>query len=92
MHNGRYAYSVSPEIVSAYDQEIPQSQTADNPMAPRGRAAQPSIPEPFARIHKLCKMAKMKMINKDLFSYALKVTWIRRFITGTCKWQDYILK
>ena len=30
------------EIVSKYDQEIPQSQTADNPMAPRGRAAQPS--------------------------------------------------
>ena len=28
--------------VSDYDQEIPQSQTADNPMAPRGRAAQPS--------------------------------------------------
>ena len=27
---------------SEYDQEIPQSQTADNPMAPRGRAAQPS--------------------------------------------------
>ena len=25
---------------SEYDQEIPQSQTADNPMAPRGRAAQ----------------------------------------------------
>ena len=25
-----------------YDQEIPQSQTADNPVAPRGRAAQPS--------------------------------------------------
>ena len=30
------------EIVSEYDQEIPQSQTADNPVAPRGRAAQPS--------------------------------------------------
>ena len=30
------------EIVSEYDQEIPQSQTADNPLAPRGRAAQPS--------------------------------------------------
>ena len=30
------------QIVSEYDQEIPQSQTADNPMAPRGRAAQPS--------------------------------------------------
>ena len=29
-------------IVSEYDQEIPQSQTADNPMALRGKAAQPS--------------------------------------------------
>ena len=28
--------------ISEYDQEIPQSQTADNPVAPRGRAAQPS--------------------------------------------------
>ena len=27
---------------SEYDQEIPQSQTADNPVAPRGRAAPPS--------------------------------------------------
>ena len=27
---------------SEYDQEIPQSQTADNPKAPRGRATQPS--------------------------------------------------
>ena len=26
------------KIVSEYAQEIPQSQTADNPMAPRGRA------------------------------------------------------
>ena len=31
-----------PKIVSEYDQEIPQSQTTDNPVAPRGRAAQPS--------------------------------------------------
>ena len=30
------------KIVSEYDQETPQSQTADNPVAPRGRAAQPS--------------------------------------------------
>ena len=30
------------KIVSEYDQEIPQSQPADNPVAPRGRAAQPS--------------------------------------------------
>ena len=29
-------------IVSEYDQEIPQSQTAEKPVAPRGRAAQPS--------------------------------------------------
>ena len=27
---------------SEYDQVIPQSQTADNPTAPQGRAAQPS--------------------------------------------------
>ena len=30
------------KIVSEYDQEEPQSQTADHPVAPRGRAAQPS--------------------------------------------------
>ena len=30
------------KIVSEYDQEIPQSQTADNPLAPRGRVTQPS--------------------------------------------------
>ena len=28
-------------IVSEYDQVIPQSQTTDNPMAPRERATQP---------------------------------------------------
>ena len=33
---------VHTKIVSEYDQEIPQSQTVDNPVAPRGRAAQPS--------------------------------------------------
>ena len=27
---------------SEYDQEMPQSQTAENPVAPRGRTAQPS--------------------------------------------------
>ena len=30
------------KIESEYDQEIPQSQTADNPIAPQGRAAKPS--------------------------------------------------
>ena len=34
--------AVHSKIVSEYDQEIPQSQTADNPVAPRGKAAQPS--------------------------------------------------
>ena len=34
--------SCTSEIVSEYDQEKQQSQTADNPMAQRGRAAQPS--------------------------------------------------
>ena len=33
---------ITAKIVSEYDREIPQSQTADNPVAPRGRAAQPS--------------------------------------------------
>ena len=32
------------------------------------------------------------MINIQAFSYALKVSWIRRLITDNCKWQDYILK
>ena len=31
------------KIVNEYDQEIPQSQTANNPMAPRGRATQPLL-------------------------------------------------
>ena len=40
------------KIVNEYDQEIPQSQTADNPVAPRGRAAQPSL---WNRLNKLPK-------------------------------------
>ena len=31
---------IKTKIVSEYDQEIPQSQTADNPVAPRGRTTQ----------------------------------------------------
>ena len=37
--------SLHSKIVSEYDQEIPQSQTADNPVAPRGRAAHQETPE-----------------------------------------------
>ena len=35
-------FHMQTKIVSEYDQEIPQSQTSDNHVAPRGRAAQPS--------------------------------------------------
>ena len=40
---------------SEYDQEIPQSQTADNPVAPRGRAAQPT------RLHAYQKFQRKKV-------------------------------
>ena len=40
-HSPRLPHLV-PTKNSEYDQETPQSQTADNPVAPRGRAAQPS--------------------------------------------------
>ena len=36
------AHIVKTKNVSEYDQEIPQSQTADKPMAPRGRTTQQS--------------------------------------------------
>ena len=39
---GKDQESIQSKIVSEYDQEIPQSQTADNPVAPRGRVAQPT--------------------------------------------------
>ena len=41
-HSHQGTHIIEPKLVSEYDQEIPQSQTADNPMTPRGRAAQPS--------------------------------------------------
>ena len=37
-----FLFNRKSKIVNEYDQEIPQSQTADNPVAPRRRAAQPS--------------------------------------------------
>ena len=37
-----YRHKFGTKKVSEYDQGIPQSQTADNPVAPLGRAAQPS--------------------------------------------------
>ena len=41
-HVNRDTTRESDKKVSEYDQEIPQSQIADNPMALRGRATQPS--------------------------------------------------
>ena len=50
MRTGIYRLCVQLKIVSEYDQEIPQSQTADTPVAPRERAAQPSPkPELYAQ-------------------------------------------
>ena len=40
--NPEWTPTLNPKIVNEYDLEIPQSQTADNPVAPWGRAAQPS--------------------------------------------------
>ena len=41
-HVTMYCFKLGIFKNSEYDQEIPQSQTADNPVALRGRAAQPS--------------------------------------------------
>ena len=38
----QFILKIQTKIVSEYDQEIPQSQTAENPKAPRGRATQQS--------------------------------------------------
>ena len=38
----RHRCHMTAKIVSEYDKEVPQSQTTDNPTAPRGRATQPS--------------------------------------------------
>ena len=46
----------------SYDQEIPQSQTADNPMTPRGRATQHSFSD------HLVKEERAGCINCDVVS------------------------
>ena len=42
MSSGLPTKPLGAKIESKYNQEIPQSQTADKPMAPLGRATQPS--------------------------------------------------
>ena len=39
-----------------YDQELPQSQTADKPIAPRGRATQQSLDPGTTNLEKLRKI------------------------------------
>ena len=53
------------KIVSEYDQEIPQSQTADNPMAPRGRAASQSL---WLKVHG----------TRFILTFEFSATWISR--------------
>ena len=54
--------SLFSKIVREYDQEIPQSQTADNPVAPRGRAAQPSRDKPIMVFSKRLDMLSVSVI------------------------------
>ena len=54
--------SYETKIVSEYDQEIPQSQTADNPVAPRGRAAQPSRDQEDKLSKAISSLFPIKMI------------------------------
>ena len=58
---------VATKIVSEYDQEIPRSQTADNPIAPRGRAAQPS------RDTRKTNLAKQPALSSPVFGVSEKV-------------------
>ena len=48
---------------SEYDQEIPQSQTADNPVEPRGRAAQPSRDSFWQELSKTIKQTLLLYIR-----------------------------
>ena len=50
------------KITSEYDQEIPDSQTADKPVTPRGRATQPSL-----------DTRKTNQANQSALSYPIKM-------------------
>ena len=50
------------KIVNEYDQEISQSQTADNPVAPRRRAAQPSRD---TRKKKIKQSNQLSLLHQD---------------------------
>ena len=57
-------YPIVPIIISKYDQEIPQSQTADNPMTPRERATQPSRDTMYKLSKATSSLFPIKMIAK----------------------------
>ena len=61
-------------IVSKYNQEIPQSQTADNPMAPRGGAKQQS------------RDTRILRSSRSLLMYEKSVIWLNCMVSvkGAC--------
>ena len=63
------------KLVSEYDQEIPQPQTADNPMAPRGRANTRSCDYRIAIFHE----SRRRLLRTSLRDYQ------RPVVTVICK-------
>ena len=78
-------YRVS-KIVSVYDQEIPQSQTADNPIAPQGNAAQPSRD---TRKTKACPKALCAMVRGIVLIPTLDVKGVFYNVAGIYKMLNY---
>ena len=68
------------KLVSEYDQEIPQSQTADNPMAPRGRATQASATRDRTITElQICHESRRRLLRTSLRDYQ------RPVVTVICK-------
>ena len=68
-----FTINLVPIKISEYDQEIPQSQTADNPMAPRGRATQ--------RFNMTSSQVRVILAYKYMFLVLTWATWhLRNFL------------
>ena len=85
-------------IVSEYDQEIPQSQTADKPMAPRGRATAQPATQQWAVIGPTCFTQRPDMSCQQRTSSVCaarqlvspiypKKQWAAVFFISKFKWQ-----
>ena len=66
------SFSLPTKIVSEYDQEKPQSQTAHNPMAPRGRTTQPS--RDTRKTNDAKQPAELRIIYLYILHYACNFT------------------